>query len=251
MDNKKPTLPELQMPNFATRVTRPEQTDVDVEKKERETPPPLPEQANKELINKPQENIDTEQLIDDGDEEIAEEAHEVGGSINSIKDALGTMQSIMKSYETLDQQIIENKSNLQSLQKRLIQAKDEKTQLELAYRESIQKNIETVSHQSNDDFSDAQGVLQSIKENKVTVQGRGCDTVLEHVKNIRKHIIHDANKAAESLAPLTLSCDLLKANVDYVCLLEEAAKAFDLRKSLLEKRKEVNQTLQMLSVQVA
>lgn len=247
MDNKKSILPELQMPDFATRVQRP---DAPAEKKA-DIPPPLPEKEPVLVAAEPVEEIVT------NSKKVAEEIKEAepkakpadGSPIADIKDAMNRLQTIMQSYETLDEQIHENKENLQKLQKRLINSKDEKAQLELAYQEATQAAEQ--AHRGEDDFSDHAGVTQSVKENKITIQSRGCDSVMEHVKNVRKHIIHDTSKAAESLTPLTLSCDLLKANVEYVGLLEETAAAFEQRKQLMDKRAEVNHTIQRLSSQVA
>lgn len=251
MDNKKSILPELQMPDFATRVQRSERSETQ-DNKPADAPPPLPEQepvikAAKEVFEEapmPPKKVEEKTKIEEPATQLSEST-----PIASIKDAMSRLQTIMQSYETLDEEIHTNKENLQQLQKRLINAKDEKAQLELAYQEAI--NAAESGHKNTDDFSDHAGVNQSIKENKISIQSRGCDSVMEHVKNVRKHIIHDTSKAAESLTPLTLSCDLLKANVEYVGLLEETAAAFELRKQLMDKRSEVNHTIQRLSSQVA
>ncbi|WP_020560902.1 hypothetical protein [Thiofilum flexile] len=167
--------------------------------------------------------------------------------------AVSVLQKVINAYNQLEQDIASNKVELESVHSKLLTVKEKKQALEVRLHEITPQGFPAPLQNTNNKETvlELDSLYQDVKESKMNTQNRSCDTVIEYTKSIRKHIVSDSQKAEEFLRPLSLSCEILKTNIQHVRTLEQVVELMEIKKSLTTKRNEVHKTISLLMGQIA
>lgn len=168
--------------------------------------------------------------------------------------AVNVLQKVINAYNLLEQQMATNKTELEEAYSKLQTVKEKKLALEAKLHEITPPGLPAPLQSLNgnkESILELDSLYQEVKESKINTQNRSCDTVIEYAKSIRKHIVGDSSKAEEFLRPLTLSCEILKTNIQHVRTLEQVVELMEVKKNLTHKRNEVHKTISLLMGQIA
>lgn len=168
--------------------------------------------------------------------------------------AVNVLQKVINAYNLLEQQMATNKAELEDAYSKLQTVKEKKLALEAKLHEITPPGLPAPLQSLNgnkESILELDSLYQEVKESKINTQNRSCDTVIEYAKSIRKHIVGDSSKAEEFLRPLTLSCEILKTNIQHVRTLEQVVELMEIKKNLTHKRNEVHKTISLLMGQIA
>ena len=168
--------------------------------------------------------------------------------------AVNVLQKVITAYHHLEQSMATNKGELEEAYGKLQTVKEKKQALEAKLHEITPPGLPAPLQALNgtkEPILELDSLYQEVKESKINTQNRSCDTVIEYAKSIRKHIVGDSLKAEEFLRPLTLSCEILKTNIQHVRTLEQVVELMEVKKNLTHKRSEVHKTISLLMGQIA
>ncbi len=111
----------------------------------------------------------------------------------------------------------------------------------------LKKNIKNDREEDNTDLEKEKQFKKKIEINNYSINEETCNTVIDHLNNIRSNISTNSKVAHETLIPLEASFELLKTQVKYTILLEDILELFNKQNKLEEKLSESDQIIAMLA----
>ncbi len=144
--------------------------------------------------------------------------------------------NIINSYNNLNQEIENYKNKIKKLRLDADKLKEEII---------IKKDIERSSE--NQELTNIEQVDKKIEINNYSINEETCNTVIDHINHIRSNISTNTKLANDSLQPLEESVNLLKIQVKYTVLLEDILELFKQKNKLENKKKEIDQTIELLA----